>query len=93
MENGFASAWKLGLHGDIDYFQNPVFGDAFWGNGLSLFGIITYVPTSALVTSSKIPLNQSPKILLLGGPFPIWEECTEATWAGPRFGKRCLGYL
>lgn len=69
MENGFASAWKLVLHWDIEHFQNRVFGDAFWGNGASLFGIIAYVPASALVTSSKTPPNQVPKNLAFGKPF------------------------
>ena len=95
MENGFAPAWNLGLHRDIDHFQNPVFGDAFWGNPTSLFGIITYVSASALVTSSKTPHAQIPKNFVFGKPFSqfgkgeprlplcflIWEKESEATSA------------
>ena len=95
MENGFASAWKLGLHRNIDYFQNPVFGDDFWGNLRSLFGIIAYVSASALVTSSKTPPKTVPKNFAFGKPFSqfgkgeprlplcflIWGKEAEATSA------------
>ena len=80
MENGFAPAWNLGLHRDIDHFQNPVFGEAFWGNDVPLFGIITYAKTPALATSSKMPLTQIPKKFAFGKPFP-------------NLGNGCLGYL
>lgn len=104
MENGFALAWKLGLHRDIDHFQNRVFGDAFWGNLMSLFGIITYVSASALVTSSKIPPKTVPKNFIFGKPFsqfgkgeprplgkaPIWERVNLGYLCGLAWG---IGYL
>lgn len=104
MENGFALAWKLGLHRDIDHFQNRVFGDAFWGNLMSLFGIITYVSASALVTSSKIPPKTVPQNFIFGKPFsqfgkgeprplgkaPIWERVNLGYLCGLAWG---IGYL
>lgn len=88
MENGFASAWKLGLHRDIDHFQNPVFGEAFGGNGVPLFGIITYVSPSALVTSSKTPLTQIPKKFAFGKPFPNLGRVNRGYPCVSQFGKR-----
>lgn len=45
---------------------------------MSLFGIITYVPTSALVTSSKTPPKIVPQKFAFGKPFS-------------QFGKGMLG--
>ena len=79
MEIGFALRHRA--------FPKSCFWGCFLGNGASLFGIIAYVPVSALVTSSKTPPNQVPKNLLLGSPFPNLGRVNRGYLCGSPFGK------